>query len=148
MTMRRTRRKLEPQCDQSCVQGTVQQTRTTQTTEKKHYRQSSSGHSRFFSCCSREFLHASGLRPHCTCCCACRSAFVSSLHLLSMFPHIHFSPVCEFLADFVDSHTAKTGLLRCCLYTPRRLQQTAVSCKRSICNKIENNKINSCKPFV
>ena len=42
-------------------------------------------------------------------------AFESSLHLLSMFPHTHFSPVCEFLADFVDSHTAKTGLLRCCL---------------------------------
>ena len=33
-----------------------------------------------------------------------------------LFPHINFSPVCEFLADFVDSHTAKTGLLRCCLY--------------------------------
>ena len=30
-------------------------------------------------------------------------------------PHTHFSPVCEFLADFVDSHTVKTGLLRCCL---------------------------------
>ena len=29
-----------------------------------------------------------------------------------MFPHIHFLPVREFLADFVDSHTAKTGLLR------------------------------------
>ena len=35
-----------------------------------------------------------------------------------LFPHIHFSPVCEFLAYFVDCHTAKTGLLRCCLYTP------------------------------
>ena len=34
-------------------------------------------------------------------------------------------------------HIAKTGLLRCCLYTSRRLQKTAVSCKRSICNKIE-----------
>ena len=34
-----------------------------------------------------------------------------------LFTHIHFSPVCEFFADFVDSHTAKTGLLRCCLYT-------------------------------
>ena len=32
-------------------------------------------------------------------------------------------------------HMVKTGLLRCCLYTRRRLQQTAVSCKRSICNK-------------
>ena len=29
----------------------------------------------------------------------------------------------------------ENGLVRCCLYTPRRLQQTAVSCKRSICNK-------------
>ena len=36
---------------------------------------------------------------------------MSSLHLLSMFPHIHFSPVCEFFADFVDSH-------RCCLTEP------------------------------
>ena len=34
-------------------------------------------------------------------------------------------------------HITKTGHLRCCLYTPRRLQQTAVSCKRSICNNIE-----------
>ena len=33
-----------------------------------------------------------------------------------LFPHIHFLPVREFFADFVDSHTAKTGLLRCCLY--------------------------------
>ena len=33
-----------------------------------------------------------------------------------LFPHIHFSPVCEFLADFPDSHTAKTGLLMCCPY--------------------------------
>ena len=48
--------------------------------------------------------------------CLSRSAFMSSRHLLSMFPHIHFTPVCEFLADFVDSQTAKTGLLRCCLY--------------------------------
>ena len=55
-----------------------------------------------------------------------------------LFPLIHFSPVFEFLAEVVDSHTAKTGLLRCCLYTPRRLLKTAVSCKRSICNKIEN----------
>ena len=38
-----------------------------------------------------------------------------------------------------DSHCAK-GLLRCCLYTQRRLHQTVVSCKRSNCNKIENNK--------
>ena len=58
--------------------------------------------------------------------------FVLLIQLLSMFPHIHFSPVCEFL---VTVHTAKTGLLRCCIYTLRRLQQTDVSCKRSNCNK-------------
>ena len=66
MMMRRTH-KLEPQCDQSCMQGIV-------------------------------------------------LCFVSSLHLLSMFPHIHFSPACEFLADFEDSHIARTGLLRCWLH--------------------------------
>ena len=42
MTMRRTRHKLEPQCDQPCKQGTVQQTRTTLTTKKRHYKQTSS----------------------------------------------------------------------------------------------------------
>ena len=58
--------------------------------------------------------------------------FVSLNQLLSMFPHILFSHVCEFL---VTVHTAKTGLLRCCIYTLRQLQQTDVSCKRSNCNK-------------
>ena len=29
-----------------------------------------------------------------------------------LFPQIHFSFVCEFLASFVDCHTSKTGLLR------------------------------------
>ena len=41
MTMRRTRHKLEPQCDQPCKQGNVQQTRTT-TTKKRHCTQTSS----------------------------------------------------------------------------------------------------------
>ena len=46
------------------------------------------------------------------------------------------------------SHCEK-GLLKCCLYTPRRLQQTAVSCKRSNCNKIENIKKNrECRSSV
>ena len=36
-----------------------------------------------------------------------------------------------------DSH-CENGLVRCCLYTPRRLQQTAVRCTRSNCNKIKN----------
>ena len=33
-------------------------------------------------------------------------------------------------------HNEKTGSLRCCPFTPRRLEKTAVSCKRSSCNKI------------
>ena len=37
---------------------------------------------------------------------------------------LNFWPIREFL---VEVHTAKKGLLRCCLYKPRRLQQTAVS---------------------
>ena len=63
--------------------------------------------------------------------------FMSSIQLLSLYPFTQFWPVREFL---VEIHTAKTGRLRCCLYTPSRLQQTAVSCKRSNCNKIENKK--------
>ena len=59
------------------------------------------------------------------------SAFLSLIQLLSMFPHIHLSTVREFLV-IVD--TAKTDLWKC-RYTHRRLQQTVVSSKRSICNK-------------
>ena len=40
------------------------------------------------------------------------------------------------VVNFDSCRSAKTGLLRCCLYTPSRLQQTAVS----NCNSIENNK--------
>ena len=47
-----------------------------------------------------------------------------------------FDLSCEF---FVEIHAAKTGVLRCCLYNPRRLQQTAVRCKRSNFNKTEDN---------
>ena len=45
MTMRRTKHKLEPlepQWDQSCKQRTVQPTKTTLTTKKRHYKQTSS----------------------------------------------------------------------------------------------------------
>ena len=71
--------------------------------------------------------------------------FVSSIQLLSLYPCIQFWPAHEFL---IEIHTAKTGLLRCCLYTSRRLQQTFVSCKRSNCTKIENIKKKSWKSLV
>ena len=47
-------------------------------------------------------------------------AFVSSFQSSSMFPYIDFSTVCEFL---VIVHTAKTGLLRCCLYKKKQCQK-------------------------
>ena len=46
-----------------------------------------------------------------------------------------------------DSH-CENGLVRWCLYTPRRLQQTAVSCKRSNCNKIKNLENRTSEGFV
>ena len=63
--------------------------------------------------------------------------FVSIIQLLSMFPRIHFSPVCEFL---VIVHTAKTSLLRCCLYRlgcPQQLRR-----QRLIVQQIEIRHIN------
>ena len=40
------------------------------------------------------------------------------------------------IPKFCIFYIAKTGPLRCCLYTARRLQWTAVSCKQSSCNEI------------
>ena len=37
----------------------------------------------------------------------------------------------------------ENGLVRCCLYSPHRLQQTADSCKRFNCNKTKNKKLKS-----
>ena len=115
------------QCDQSCKQRTVQQTRTSLTTKKRLYQQSSSAVVQstalkslqlLFLWVSTCFRFAATLNMF-LCLSLC---FVSLIQSPSVFARIHFSPVCEFLADFVDSHTAKTGLLRCCLYTLRRLQ--------------------------
>ena len=60
--------------------------------------------------------------------------FVSSIGIDVTFTE--FCPVLEFL---VNSHTAKTGRPKWCLYIFRRLQWTAVNCVRSNCNNIENN---------
>ena len=50
-----------------------------------------------------------------------------------------YSVIVNFSCNQILAHfyIAKTGHLRCCLYTPRRLQWTAFSCKRSICNKMD-----------
>ena len=63
--------------------------------------------------------------------------FVSPIQLLSLYQFIPFLTCTRILCR--DSH-CDNGLVRCCLYTPRRLQQTAVSCKRSICNKIRKKR--------
>ena len=69
--------------------------------------------------------------------------FVSSIQLLSLYPFIQFWPVREFL---VEIHTAKTGLLRCCLDTHRRLQWwIAIDCKR---NQLSQKKEKSWKSHV
>ena len=124
---RRTRHKLEPQCDQSCKQGTVQQTRTTLTTKKRHCKQTSSAvvHSTaltslqlLFSWVSTCFRFAATLNML-LCLSLCIRVITS---LVVNVPTYSLLTCSEFLADFVDSHTAKTGLLRCCLYTPRRSQ--------------------------
>ena len=59
--------------------------------------------------------------------------FVSPIQLLSLYQFIQFLTCTRIPCE--DSQCEK-GLVRCCLYTSRRLQQTAVSCKRSNCNKI------------
>ena len=135
MTMRRTRHKLEPTCDQSCVQRTVQQTRTTLTTKKQHYKQTSficglihSAHeTSVVVLVGFYMLQVCGHIKHVVVLVALLHVFTS---LVVNCSHIFtFSLVCEFLADFVDCHTAKTGLGRCCLYSPsiavdrRQLQQ-------------------------
>ena len=53
------------------------------------------------------------------------------IHLSSLYQTYS---VREFLVDTLR----KWSLVRCCLYTSRRLQQTDVNCKRSNCNKIKN----------
>ena len=58
----------------------------------------------------------------------------SSCALVVKLYSVIVNSICNrILAHF---YIAKAGHLRCCLYAPRRLQKTAVSCKRSFCNKI------------
>ena len=71
--------------------------------------------------------------------------FVSLIKSSSVFPCIHFSPACEFL---VIVHTAKTSLLRCCLHTTVGYSRPPSAVNDLSATKIENNKINSWKPFV
>ena len=63
--------------------------------------------------------------------------FVSPIHMLSLYQFNQFLTCTRIPCR--DSH-CENGLVRCYLHTPRRLQQTAVSCKRSNCNKIRKNR--------
>ena len=130
MTMRRTRHKLEPlepQCDQSCTQGTVQQTRTTPTTKKRPYKQTSSAVVQSTALTSLQLVFSWVST------CFRFAATLNMLLCLSLCIRVItslVSPVREFLADFVNSHTAKTGLLRCCLYRLAGAQtERAPACK-------------------
>ena len=146
MTMRRTRHKLEPHCDQGMSQRTMTKTdrdyEDTMKTEDLQWMKThalASTTSTLTLTCSQSVLSHS---THCwvLSCASCRQLNSCRCNHFYSFFDLYAQIPCRV-------HTAKTGLLRCCLYTSRRLQQTDVSCKRSICNKIENSKINSWKPF-
>ena len=64
--------------------------------------------------------------------------FVSPIQLLLLYQFIQFLTCTRIPCR--DSHR-ENGLVRCCLYTHRRLQQTAVSCERSICTKIREKNV-------
>ena len=66
--------------------------------------------------------------------------FVSLNQLLSLYPFIQFFDL--YANSLWRFPLRKRVFWRCCLYTPRRLQQTAVICKWSNCNKTENIKKN------
>ena len=97
-----------------------QQTRTTPTTEKRHYEQTSSGHSRVFSCCSRECSHASGFAAtlNMLLCLSLCIRFITS-SVVSCSHRFTYSLVCAFFEDFADPDTWKTGLFEVLtLHTP------------------------------
>ena len=85
--------------------------------------------SRFIGRCTREFPHASG---HSTCCWACCCVPRYQFTCCQCTKVIHFLTCTRIPCR--DSH-CENGLVRCGVHTTRRLQQTAVSCKRSNCNK-------------
>ena len=88
------------------------QKESSKTTQKRHYRTNKqralTSLQLVYSCVFTCFRFASTLNML-LCLSLC---FVSLIQSSSVYPRIHFSPVCEFL---VIVHTAKTGLLRCCL---------------------------------
>ena len=67
-----------------------------------------------------------------------RSAFAPHLLLSTLCPNPHtvlVHPTLSRSHSFQMFFTVFPRNLRCGIFTTRRLQQTAVSCKRSICNK-------------
>ena len=71
--------------------------------------------------------------------------FVSPIQLLSLYQFIQFLICTRILCG--DSH-CENGLVRCCLSIARRLQQTAVSCKRSNCNRIRAKILKIARPSM
>ena len=109
--MRHKRETLEPQCDVQRIKRGRHHEDTFEQTNK--------GHSRVFSWCTRACSHASSLRPRLACCCACCSAHSCRHFSRRQCFHIltDFYLYLNFLSFLVIVHTAKTCLLRCCLYT-------------------------------
>ena len=110
MTMRRTRRKLEPKCVHKESSTDKENSNNSDETLQTNKQRALTSLQLVYSCVFTCFRFAATLNML-LCLLFC---FVSLIQSSSVFPRIHFSPVCEFL---VIVHTAKTGLLRC-LYSP------------------------------
>ena len=78
----------------------------------------------------------------------CWVSLCTSWRQFQLFSLLHSLIFWPFRVFLVEIQNAKMGLLRCHLYTHRRLQQTAVICKRCNCNKKRTIKTDSWKLFV
>ena len=110
MTMRRTRHKLEPKCVHKESSTDKRNSNNSEETLQTNKQTALTNLQLVYSCVFTCFRFAATLNML-LCLSLC---IVSLIQSSSVFPRIHFSPVCEFL---VIVHNAKTGLLRCCLCT-------------------------------
>ena len=95
----------------------MQQTRTTLTTKKRHCKQTSSAVVQSHSAHESSVDVLVGFYMLQVCGHIKHVVVLVALHSCHHFTCCQVPTyVCDVLADFVDSHTAKTGLLRCCLY--------------------------------
>ena len=132
MTMRRTKHELEQQFDPSSKQGTVQQTRTTLTTKKRHCKQTSSAvvHLTALTSLQLVFSYVStclrfAAKLNMLLCLSLSIRVINSL--VVNVPTYSLFTTCEFLADVEDFH-CKKRVFGGVLFTP------TVGCSRPTSN--------------